>query len=148
VSDTSSWVLAAPFLASAVLVVVSPIPVATVRKSTRDYYSQQAAPSQVYALPSALADRAEWAIDASQAWVVTLVPVMGLIFAIPGDVPGLVALGYLVALVVGFLLFLWVVNTDDASAWARRRFLRVYSVVAGVGFLVNAVGAALVLALK
>lgn len=154
-SPEMSWAIASavfPFLAAIAFVALSPQLVARVKRAIRTQISEDRArlgiqPDtyvQPQLSPKEIDEYLDYTADAIQILPVSLLPVLGAVFAISKDstsVPNLLYLG--VAVIVAIVLDVLVLNRSTSDYVSRKRWG--YSIVAWVAFLSNIAGLFVVL---
>lgn len=135
--------LAAPFFAQqAKRVLIGQIAESRVRSRPPD----NPADTPYYLAVPAIEDYVEYVADLVQGTSAMLLPIVGAVFSLSQGVDPLFPLGFLTVVAILSLGFIAWMSDQEASVYVSRKWLG-YSVVSGIGILMNAVGLIMVFAL-
>lgn len=146
---TSPWLVAAPFIASAVLLVIGPFigkkieaRLSAVYTTWRDTDLQEAPAGTQLAsyAPATVAKSALWAMDAAQILGAFLLPVLGVIVLTPSTAAEIFYVVYCAIVLIALVVFVRCYPIDD---YHTRRRVKAFTLVPLIGIPVNIVAAIL-----
>lgn len=141
-----------PILVAILFIVISPLLVARVKRTVQAQISAdaeklgipQGVTVQLPLTPTAIDDYIDYAADAIQILPVTLLPIIGAVFAVSKHTVSMWAFAFICfVFVVALALEVYILVTST-SDYVSRRFLR-FSVVAWVALISNIIGLVIVL---